>query len=320
MKKNTYKYLFGPVPSRRLGRSLGVDLTPFKTCSFDCIFCQLGRTTRKTLTRKEYVPVEKVIAELDEWLKTDNSADYITLSGSGEPTLNSEFGRVIDFVRNATTIPVVLLTNASLLSDPEVRAQAAQANVVKVSLSAWDQFSLEHINRPHRDIAFKRLIEGQWLFRKEFKGQLWMEVFLVWGTNTTAKDVSSIAELVKAVEPNKVQLNTAVRPPCEEYAYAVPEDQMGALARLFDPPAEVIAEYSSDASAKVQANEADILGMLKRRPCTLDQICRVFGLHKNEASKYLGKLTRTGQARERRKAGEVYFSAIHGEDAEHANV
>jgi len=320
MKKNTYKYLFGPVPSRRLGRSLGVDLTPFKTCSFDCIFCQLGRTTRKTLTRKEYVPVDKVIAELDEWLKTDNSADYITLSGSGEPTLNSEFGRVIDFVRNATTIPVVLLTNASLLSDPEVRAQAAQANVVKVSLSAWDQFSLEHINRPHRSVEFKRLIEGQWLFRKEFKGQLWMEVFLVWGTNTTAKDVSSIAELVKAVEPNKVQLNTAVRPPCEEYAYAVPEDQMGALARLFDPPAEVIAEYSSDASAKVQANESDILGMLKRRPCTLDQICRVFGLHKNEASKYLGKLTRTGQARERRKAGEVYFSAIHGEDAEHANV
>ena len=147
-----------------------------------------------------------------------------------------------------------------------------------------------------------------------------MEVFLVWGTNATTKDVSRIAELVKAVAPDKVQLNTAVRPPCEEYAYAVPEDQMGALARLFDPPAEVVAEYSSDASAKVQANEADILGMLKRRSCTLDQICRVFGLHKNEASKYLGKLTRTGQARERRKAGEVYFSAIHGEDAEHANT
>jgi wyosine [tRNA(Phe)-imidazoG37] synthetase (radical SAM superfamily) len=308
--KSKYRHLFGPVPSRRLGRSLGVDLTPFKTCSFDCIFCQLGRTTRKTLTRKEYVPVDKVIAELDEWLKTEDSADYITLSGSGEPTLNSEFGRVIDFVRNATTIPVALLTNGSLLSDPEVRAQAAQANVVKVSLSAWDQFSLEHINRPHRSVEFKRLIEGQWLFRKEFKGELWMEVFLVWGTNTTTKDVSSIAELVKVIGPDKVQLNTAVRPPCEEYAYAVPEDQMGALARLFDPPAEVVAEYSSDASAKVQANEADILGMLKRRPCTLDQICRVFGLHKNEASKYVGKLLRTGKIRPQETGPNAYYVAV----------
>jgi len=310
MNKGHYRYLFGPVPSRRLGRSLGVDLTPFKTCSFDCIFCQLGRTTNKTVKRGEYVPVSEVIEELDEWLKTNDSADYITLSGSGEPTLNSQFGRIIEFARNVTTIPVALLTNASLLSDPEVRAQAAQANVVKVSLSAWDQFSFEHINRPHSDIEFKRLIEGQWLFRKEFKGELWMEVFLVWGTNTTTKDVSRIAELVKAIGPDKVQLNTSVRPPCEEFAYAVPEDQMGALAKLFDPPAEIIAEYSSDSSAKVRANEADILDMLKRRPCTLDQICRVFGLHKNEASKYLGKLLRMKKIRHQEKDRNAYYVAV----------
>jgi wyosine [tRNA(Phe)-imidazoG37] synthetase (radical SAM superfamily) len=320
MTARRYKHLFGPVPSRRLGRSLGVDLTPFKTCSFDCIFCQLGRTTRKTLKRKEYVPVDRVIEELDDWLKSEDNADYITLSGSGEPTLNSEFGRVIEFVRNATTIPVVLLTNGSLLSDPEVRAQAARANVVKLSLSAWDQFSLDHINRPYSRITFKSLIEGQWLFRKEFKGEIWMEVFLVWGTNTTAKDVSKIAELVKAIGPDKVQLNTAVRPPCEEYAYMVPADQMRVLARLFDPPAEVIAEYSNDASAKVHANELEVLDMLQRRPCTLDQICRVFGLHRNEASKYLGKLTRTGQAQAQRRNGDVYYIVAQKRGAAHANV
>jgi len=207
-------------------------------------------------------------------------------------------------------MPVALLTNGTLLSDPEVRAQAARADVVKVSLSAWDQFSLERVNRPHRGVEFKRLIEGQWLFRKEFKGQMWMEVFLVWGTNTAARDVSSIADLVKAVGPDKVQLNTAVRPPCEEYAHAVPEDQMGALARLFDPPAEVIAEYSSDASARVQANEADILDMLKRRPCTLDHVCRVFGLHKNEASKYFGKLLRTGKIRPQETGRNAYYVAV----------
>ena len=320
MNKRHYRHLFGPVPSRRLGRSLGVDLTPFKTCSFDCIFCQLGRTTNRTVQREEYVPVKEVIAELDAWLKSGDSADYITLSGSGEPTLNAAFGRVIEFVRGATTIPIAVLTNGSLLNDPEVRAQAAQADVVKVSLSAWDPLSFGHINRPHPHIAFERLIEGERLLRRQFGGEMWMEVFLVWGTNTTPKDVSKIAERVRTLGPDRVQLNTAVRPPCEEFAYAVPADQMTALANLFDPPAEVVAEYSSDASAKVRANEEDILEMLERRPCTLDQVCRVFGLHRNEASKYLGKLVRTGSAREHRKEGAVYYSGVHGTEAIHARL
>ncbi|MBN1863940.1 MAG: radical SAM protein [Victivallales bacterium] len=304
-----YRHLFGPVPSRRFGRSLGVDLTPFKTCSFDCIFCQLGRTTRKTLDRAPYIPACQVIEELDDWINTNESADYITLAGSGEPTLNSEFGRVIDYVRKVSTVPVALLTNASLFFDRAVRAQAAKADVVKMSLSAPDQFSMAHINRPHRDIDFKQLVKGQCLFRKEFKGQLWMEVFLVWGTNTTPKDVSRIAELVQAVAPDKVQLNTAVRPPCEEYAYPVPEDQMNALARLFGSAAEVIAEYSGDTSAKIKANESDILDMLRRRPCTLDQICRVFNLHKNEAAKYVGKLLRAGDIRPHEESREGYYVA-----------
>jgi len=314
MNKRHYRHLFGPVPSRRLGRSLGVDLTPFKTCSFDCIFCQLGRTTNKTVKRKEYVPIRYVIAELDAWLKTGNRADYITLSGSGEPTLNSGFGRVIEFARSVTKIPVALLTSGALLSDPEVCAQAAQANMVKVSLSAWDQFSFKHINRPHPHIEFKQLIEGHWLLRNHFKGPIWLEVFLVWGTNATTKSVSKIAELVNSLGPDKVQLNTAVRPPCEGFAYAVPEDQMTALAKLFDPPAEVIAEYSRTDSAKVHASEEGILEMLQRRPCTLDQICRVFGLHRNEASKYLGKLVRTGRALVRRKKNQVYYSGVHGKE------
>jgi wyosine [tRNA(Phe)-imidazoG37] synthetase (radical SAM superfamily) len=313
MNSKRFKHLFGPVPSRRLGRSLGVDLVPFKTCSFDCIFCQLGRTTHKTLTRKEYLPMDKVVAELGEWLETGETADVITLSGSGEPTLHSGFGRVIEFARNATDIPVALLTNGTLLGDPEVRAQAAQAHIVKVSLSAWDTFSFEHVNRPHAKVVFQHFLEGLWQFRGEFRGELWIEVFLVWGTNTTVKDVSKISELVQPLHPDKVHLNTAVRPPCEEYAYAVPENQMGALAKLFDPPAEVIAEYDgSRVSAKAHAREADVLGMLERRPCTLRQICRAFGLHPNEVSKYLGKLMRAGQVGERRQDGESYFSGVRG--------
>jgi wyosine [tRNA(Phe)-imidazoG37] synthetase (radical SAM superfamily) len=290
-----------------------VDVTPFKTCSFDCIFCQLGHTTKKTIERREYVPVTEVIADLEAWLESEGSADYITLSGGGEPTLNSEFGRVIEVVRKRTAIPVVVLTNGSLLSDPKVREQAARADVVKVSLSAWDRFSFEYINRPHANIGFRRMLEGQWAFRRDFRGEIWMEVFLVWGTNTAPKNVSKIAELVRALQPDKVQLNTAVRPPCEEVAHAVPSDRMHGLAKLFDPPAEVIAEYSREVSTEVPVDEEVVLKMLVRRPCTSNQICRVFGLHPNEASKYLGRLVRTGDARQHRRAGKVYYAAVQNE-------
>lgn len=160
-----FTYLFGPVPSRRLGRSLGVDLTPRKTCTFDCVFCQLGPTTHKTVQRQAYVPTAAVIAELTQWLHAGGTADYITLAGSGEPTLHADFGAIIQFLRAATTIPVALLTNGSLLGDPAVRAAAAQANVVKASLSAWDQPSFASINRPHAALTCAAVVEGLRQFR-----------------------------------------------------------------------------------------------------------------------------------------------------------
>jgi wyosine [tRNA(Phe)-imidazoG37] synthetase (radical SAM superfamily) len=179
-----YHYLFGPVPSRRFGRSLGIDLTPYKTCSLDCVFCQLGRTTDNTVIREEYVPVDAVLAELDEWLKTDGKTDYITLSGSGEPTLHSRFGEVLDFIRAHSAIPSVLLTNGTMLCLPEVRSAASRANAVKVSLSAWNQASYECVNRPHPQLRFDQLIEGQKALRSQFKGELWMEVFMTERKNT----------------------------------------------------------------------------------------------------------------------------------------
>jgi len=319
MENKQYSHLFGPVPSRRFGRSLGIDLIPFKTCNFDCVFCQLGRTTTKTMERKEYVPVDEIIAQLGDWLGAGGEADYITLAGSGEPTLHSAFGQIIEFAHSATRIPVALLTNGALLSDPAVRAAAAQADVVKVSLSAWDQLSLGYVNRPACGILFEELIEGQRLFREQFKGMLWLEVFLAWGMNSTSSEVATIAKLVQTIGPDKIQLNTAVRPPCEEYATAVPQNRLLALAQLFDPPAEVIAEYSSSTSANVQANEANIQDMLERRPCTLEQICEVFGLHRNEAAKYLGKLTRAGLVVQHRQSGESYYAGAHVGKVSHAD-
>jgi wyosine [tRNA(Phe)-imidazoG37] synthetase (radical SAM superfamily) len=293
MKK--YNHLFGPVPSRRFGRSLGIDLTPYKTCSFDCIFCQLGRTTTKTLERREYVPAEEVVAELDDWIKSGGAADYITLAGSGEPTLHSRFGEIIEFIHGASSIPVALLTNGSTLGIPEVRAAAAKADVVKVSLSAGDEASFNYINRPHPDLSFADLIAGMQTFRSEFAGKLWLEVFMLWGINSTSNEVERLAEWAKSIRPDRIQLNTAVRPPSEGFVHPMPRQKLETLTALFNPPAEVIAEFSSDTTPSSKANEETILAMLQRRPCTEKDISDALGLHLNEVAKYIGKLERTDQ-------------------------
>ncbi len=306
MKK--YKYLFGPVPSRRFGRSLGVDLTPYKTCNFDCIFCQLGQTTAKTMERREYVPVQEVLEELDDWIKSSGEADYITLAGSGEPTLHSRFGEVIEFIRNTSDIPIALLTNGALLGNADVRTAASKANVVKISLSAGNPDSFNYINRPHPDLSFAQVVDGMKTFREEFSGELWLEVFMLWGVNSTQKEVSQIAELAQSIRPDRIQLNTAVRPPAEGFVRPMPKEKLEQMADYFTPKAEVIAEFSSDFSPSTQANEETILAMLQRRPCTAKEISTVLGLHPNEVSKYIGKLERTNLILSTSTKGNSYYT------------
>jgi wyosine [tRNA(Phe)-imidazoG37] synthetase (radical SAM superfamily) len=315
-----YKYLFGPVPSRRFGRSLGVDLTPYKTCTQDCVFCQLGRTTDLTVSRGEYAPVEKVIAELGEWLKNGGKADHITLGGSGEPTLHSRFQDVIRFAKENSAIKTVLLTNGSLLHIPEVRSAASLAHIVKVSLSAWDQRSYGWINRPHPSIKFKQLVEGLKIFRGQFAGELWMEVFLVWGTNSTPSDVSRIAVLAEEIGPDRIQLNTVIRPPSEDFVDAVPKEHIMSLCSLFRPTAEIIADFNAERDVALEATKETVLAILQRRPCTADQIAKAFGMHLNEVSKYLGSLKKDGQIREERKSGDIYYSSSKIESICHPHL
>ena len=315
-----YEYLFGPVPSRRFGRSLGVDLTPFKTCPLDCIFCQLGRTTVKTMERAEYVPVDAVTAELAQWFHDGGRADYVTLSGAGEPTLHTGFGQVLEFIKSRSSIPAALLTNGTMLRFGEVREAAAVADVVKISLSCRDQTSFEIINRPHPDLTFEALVDGMRQFRKIFRGSLWLEVFLVWGMNSTPADVQKIAMLAADLKPDRIQLNTAVRPPAEEFAVALPQKQMNELAGLFEPFAEVIAEFSSDLNLHSSVDENAVLDMLRRRPCTAEQTAEVFGVHINEIVKYIGKLMRTGRIRAEHRNGLTYYAAEQGEHAHHSGA
>ena len=302
-----YRYLFGPVPSRRFGRSLGIDMIPLKTCSLDCVFCQLGRTTNKTLDRNEYVPTADVIAELETWLKSGTEADYLTLSGSGEPTLHAQFGQVLDFLRDKP-IPSVLLTNGTLLYLPEVREAASLARVVKVSLNAWDQNSFEWVNRPHQNLDFMTVYKGLQEFRNAFDGELWLEVFLLAGINAMAKDTEKIARLARDLKPDRVHLNTIARPPAEDFAAPVSMAQLEQLAALFDPPAQIAADFTPHRTSKTIADEASILAMLARRPCTMKQVEAAFGMHLNEVSKILGHLMRNDHIRADIRNDEVYYT------------
>ena len=304
-----YRYIFGPVPSRRFGRSLGVNLTPLKTCSFDCIFCQLGSTPRPTLERREYVPAEAVKAELIRWRDESGQADVVTLSGSGEPSLHSRFGEVLQFAKQELRLPAVLLTNGSLLYLPEVREAAGHADVAKISLSAWDDASFRQINRPHPNLDFGRSVAGILDFRRTFSGEIWLEVFLVAGLNDAPEDVDRIAALAESIAPDKIQLNTAVRPTAGSAVRPVDRETLDALAARFRPRAEVIADSSARPGSAVAVHETDILDMLRRRPCTAGQIAAVFGMHLNEVAKYTGHLLREHRIQALPREGEIYYEA-----------
>ena len=310
MSSNDFKYLYGPVPSRRLGRSLGIDLVPFKTCTYDCIYCQLGRTTNKTIERREYTPVKEILNELKIKLSTGDSPDYISIAGSGEPTLHSYIGELIGMIKNMTTIPVAVLTNGSLLYQPEVRAALMRADLVIPSLDAGDETMFRYVNRPHDGVSFGNMVNGLIGFTDDFPGQVWLEVLLVSGVTGMAADVKKIAVLAKLIGANRVQLNTVCRPAAEEYACAVEKNQMKNLASLFTGEVDIINDDESvDLSvtaAKDTANE-EIVSLLARRPCTLTGICSGLGLHPHNATKKLQKLADEKRITTLRTEHDVFY-------------
>jgi wyosine [tRNA(Phe)-imidazoG37] synthetase (radical SAM superfamily) len=303
-------YIFGPVPSRRLGRSLGVDLVHFKTCTYDCIYCQLGRTTNKTVARRDWVPLEDVLAELKE--KLDTKPDYITLSGSGEPTLFSRLDELIAGIRSMTDIPVAVLTNGSLLWQDEVRRQLMDAHLVIPSLDAGHASMFQAVNRPHESISFEQMLSGLIAFREEYYGQYWLEVFLLAGHTAIDSEIRKIAECVSRIKPDRVQLNTATRPTAEDYAAMVDRRKMADLASKFDPPAEVIADYRGiHARSDFRAGRDSVLEMIQRRPCSLEDIADGLGMHRNEVIKYVEELDAKGFLEKRSSGGKIFYSGKH---------
>ena len=280
------EYIFGPVPSRRLGRSLGVDLVPFKTCSYDCIYCQLGRTTNKTMQRKEWMPIDIVTEQLKE--KLDSKPDYITLSGSGEPTLFSRLAELTSRIKGITDIPVAVLTNGSLLWLPEVRKALKSADLVVPSLDAGSSQIFQYVNRPHSDITFSKMLQGLVDFRKDYSGQYWLEVFLLAGATTPEAEVDRLKTCIAAIQPDRVQVNTVTR-----------------------PPAEGFADYSNvHKQQDFPAQREDVLKLLKRRPCSVEDIAAGLGLHRNEAVKYIEELSSEGKVEAKPQNQQLYYKAL----------
>ena len=306
--KTKYKYLFGPVPSRRLGRSLGVDVTPFKTCSFDCIFCQCGCTTRHVTEREEFVPLEAVCNELMQWLAEDGCADYITLAGSGEPTLYGRLGELIEFIKEKTEIPVILLSNGTLLRRQDVREEAAGADIVKVSLSAWDDKSFRQINRPAPGLSFETVLRGEKMFRRHFTGQLWLEVFLMEGINADARQVKRIADIAEALAPDRIHLNTAVRPPAEAEVRPVGENKLRVFCGYFSPVAEMIASFeAAPVATEVPPGTDSLVCLIHRHPATAEQLAAVSGASAQAVEAILEPLVEEGTLQTEARNGETWY-------------
>ena len=305
-----YKHIFGPVASRRLGRSLGIDLIPFKTCSLDCVYCECGRTTAKTIERKDYFPVEEVLGELKDWKDKGGEADIVTLAGSGEPTLYKSLTEIIKGAKEITKLPLCLITNATLFYLKEVREAALLADVVMPSLDAADEKTFKKLNRPAPDLPFADYLDGLKTFCEEYrgKGRVDLEIFLVPGINDNEDQMTALSLLSRSLKVNCVQLNTAVRPPAEKDVLPIPREEMEKWARYFIPKAEVIASYHSAPLKEERAvSEEELMETLSHRVMSLEDLIEAKGYPKEKTEALIKELLEKGQIRSRTQDGKEFF-------------
>lgn len=306
-----YQYLFGPVPSRRLGVSLGIDLVPHKTCSYNCIYCECGKTTDLTAVRSEFYPTDAIIREIDDYLSTHPHLDYITFSGSGEPTLHSGMGIIARHIReNFPEYRLALLTNGSLLTDPEVRAEAALMHVVVPSMDAVSESVFKKIDRPCSTITAADVLSGIVTFRKEFKGEIWLEIFIIPGMNDSEEELLFLRDAIAEIRPDRVQLNALDRPGLYDWITTPTKEEMEHIADALGFPGTEIVEglpSRSDIASFSQDVRDSILGTIRRRPCTIDDLSRILGLHPNEVRKYIDPLLADGCITEERESRGIFY-------------
>lgn len=300
------KYIYGPVPSRRLGRSLGIDLIPSKTCNFQCIYCQLGKTTNFTNTRINFFPKIEIIDEIKEAINQfESETDYITFVGSGEPTLYKDLEDLILFTKKISNKPLCVITNGALLYDPEVRKALMRADIVLPSLDAGDEKLFIKINRPHPSIKFNDVIQGFLDFRKEYKGKFWIEVMIMKGINDSKNELLQLKEKMDLLMPDRIDINVPIRPPTEEWVKIPDKSIISRLNEIFGEYSDIhypeigkFYLYSTDF-------EKEFLSIIERHPMRQDQIRETFCSQNLNEEEILQRLK---VLEDHKKIEKIYYS------------
>jgi len=294
-------YTFGPVRSRRLGMSLGVDLLTHKTCSLDCIYCECGITTHLSVSRKSFFPVQKIIEELNTVLAKKPKLDYITFSGSGEPTLSEDLGIVIKFLKDHyPEYKIALLTNATLLFDPTVRSNLLPLDLIVPSIDAVSFEIFQKINKPHPILKMDKMLDGLIQFRKDYKGMFWIEIFIVPGLNDSVDEITKIKEVCLKLSPDKIQLNTLDRPCQTKWVRPAFFESLLEIQNLLQPlPVEIISfpqKINNNANRSLFGDQTsdDIVAILKRRPSTVEDLSLTLNMKIVHVHKSLKTLEENG--------------------------
>jgi wyosine [tRNA(Phe)-imidazoG37] synthetase (radical SAM superfamily) len=310
------RHVFGPVPSRRLGRSLGIDPVPSKLCNWNCVYCQLGHTVPPVADRDDYFPAVEVLGEVREALasKGEEAIDWITFVGSGETTLHSRLGEMIRGVKEMTELPVAVITNGSLLYDPAVREELLPADAVMPSVDAGSQDLYLRINRPHRDLEFGRFVDGLVAFRDAYEGLLWVEVMLLEGVNDTVRALADLAGVLARIRPDEVHLNVPSRPPAEEWARAPGDAALQRAREVLGSVARHVTATSGtfDLSGCADAVDA-IRQIITRHPMSEEEVAQSLARWSGvDVSAALARLEASGAAQRIERAGRVFWCSAEG--------
>lgn len=324
-------HIFGPVNSRRLGRSLGVDLFQDKICTLNCIYCEIGATVRLTCERAEYAPTQNIKAEIDAFCRDQERVaelDFITVTASGEPTLHIHFGEIIAHLKTTAAKPIAVLTNGTTLTDPQVRREMSLADVVIPSLDSARLTGFRKIDRPAACVDLEQVINGLITFSREYEGKIWLEILFAKGINDSAEEVAALRQAVRRMRLDRIQLNTVARPPLESFARPLNKQSMAAIASQFQAdnplrPVDLLAFKASqddesedrkkfffnlDREADKQAFRVELVEMLKRRPCTAADINRTFHLGGAEKVELLlDALVQDGRIQKRVHGDSIYY-------------
>lgn len=309
--------IYGPVPSRRFGLSLGVDVVPHKVCSHDCIYCQVGPTTELTAEPREFFPPDEILADVAAALEDGSRPDVITLAGSGEPTLYAPLGALIDGLHALADVPVLLITNGSLLWRPEVAGAAMKADILAPSLDAGDAAMFGRVNRPAPGITFERFVDGLRDVARRHPGEVRLEVMLVRGVNDSDESLRAIAGILKTLRFDRLDLNTPVRPPVPERgALPCDEETLGRAVALFGPKAAPIGKFTPRAAGPGGAGRSfsdfdkDIRETLRRRPCTAGDLAASLGAPPHVVRDSLDRLVAAGLVEAREGSTGTYYAAV----------